>query len=372
MTITRTPPPSAGSSDNPRLVRELSTARSVARPFPTLTHKGVMMQSAPRSRRNSIYFFTVFKAAGRVPSPIDTYYAIYSTDHDNLAPVGGNPAGGGIYLATAPTALGPWTARNGGVPLYVDPDIATETETPGLIYKAGAARPWLVFYQEEGTHQDTFLATTADFTPGSFVKETTALKNLNWASTGSLAIVDNAGWVGTGHTGYFMPFEWGGSYRAIGKVGGKWPNYSGVWYSPDGYAWMLDGGVPVCDEVVLTSWGASEPQRAVGRVTSPPFMYRDEPWILGAEYGFVAGGVAGISEGGVGRSVVFARVSPDFTRLVGRYTPATDLSHAGESSVFRSATTYQDDDGTLYAYLTYFQPGDTTTTVVAYTIGGPR
>lgn len=50
---------------------------------------------------------TVIKAAGRLASPIDAWY-MWFAPHDEP---------GGMYLATAATPAGPWTIRNGSLPV---------------------------------------------------------------------------------------------------------------------------------------------------------------------------------------------------------------------------------------------------------------
>lgn len=168
--------------------------------------------------------WSVFNAGHHLESPLDNYYAYYSTDHDVGA--------GGIYLATAPTPEGPWTEY--GL-VYVDSAQGSQTETPCVVWNP-FTRELHLYYHNSGAggagRQSTALATSTD--------------GLNFNRYG-IVLPTTPEYT---HTGYAHVWRDGATWRAYSLLEDTTDTY-GFWSSADGKTWSLDGEVPTVGVAAL-------------------------------------------------------------------------------------------------------------------------
>lgn len=184
----------------------------------------------------TIYWQWVIEAGKYIVGALDDFYMYYSTDH----------GAGGVWLATAPTPLGPWSGRGRVFAGGVGTPVGTSWETPSVVWVPEESL-FFMFYQASAvgnSSQSTLLATSPD--------------GINWTKVGVVLdwLTPTVG--GNGHTGYFNPFRigrqwyayhlWGGAIRAEGMLS----------TSSDGRTWTttlpLRGGVDQVGIGRLIAW----------------------------------------------------------------------------------------------------------------------
>lgn len=175
---------------------------------------------------------------------LDTYYMYYAADH---AP-DFNP--GGIFMAHAPSPLGPWTVYGkvwgpATVPSPVDGTAwnMRQLDTPSpIVVPAGAAG----FEAEIPNGGINLLCEVFSFpgATGQTTIRTTSPDGITGWSNPVIAIDKPAGNVmpGNGHTGYARPYPLGGTrYVATHLMGGEDSPHFAVSYSSDyGRTWRMD------------------------------------------------------------------------------------------------------------------------------------
>ena len=93
--------------------------------LPTPSGWDVMLADTGGASADGFKYFTIFKAAGRISVPLDTYYA-YTAGHNTNE----------ITLVTAPTPAGPWTVRGSVL-------------TPTAYLSSHKSSPWVVWWNGE-------------------------------------------------------------------------------------------------------------------------------------------------------------------------------------------------------------------------------
>lgn len=131
--------------------------------IPQFTKHGVVFDIASADTGRGMLNFSVVPmhshAAALGITPIDNYYAYYSTDHDL--------GDGGIFLATAPTPLGPWTRQGaaGQAGNILTDGSNRQAETPVVHYDPENNRLLMIYhiYMTAGvTRQQSKVAESAD------------------------------------------------------------------------------------------------------------------------------------------------------------------------------------------------------------------
>lgn len=131
--------------------------------IPQFTKHGVVFDIASADTGLGMLNFSVVPmhshAAALGITPIDNYYAYYSTDHDL--------GDGGIFLATAPTPLGPWTRQGaaGQAGNILTDGSNRQAETPVVHYDPETNRLLMIYhiYMTAGVNrQQSKVAESAD------------------------------------------------------------------------------------------------------------------------------------------------------------------------------------------------------------------
>lgn len=281
---------------------------------------------------DGVYWPWIFKT-DKLPSPLDAYYMYYSTDH--------SATGGGIFLATAPTPLGPWTQRG-----LVYKDVATgstQTETPSVLWEeeTGSLR---MFYQ-----QVTAKYGASDALSAIGVQSTLAAissDGLNWTKDPNfiLDIPSANALQGDGHCGYFLPFQTSTGTFGYSLCGGGYGGATILWKSSGRVSkwttdWQqlgynrhltkgspLDGRIPAYNHAfVVESGGVAY---WIGRLTSGAF-----------------GGGAGDDR------IAIAQIAADYRTLMSRPSIIWEADESWETSDLRSVTFYT-ENGLLYVLYT--------------------
>jgi hypothetical protein len=201
-------------------------------------------------------------------SALDEFYLYYSTDHDTGA--------GGIWLATGPTELGPWTTRVGPTTtrgeIYVDTTTGSQSETPSVIPDPTGVSKLIMFYQQVGAGgigvQSTLYATSND--------------GITW-TRGAIALDIVTGWPSDGHTGYLRPHLVGRQLFAYSLAGGgDYPKF-GFSRSYDGRTFTLDS-TPLYYQMDLVGDG-----RRVEWNSGDVLNHRGVRWWVGLASNFTSG-----------------------------------------------------------------------------------
>lgn len=148
------------------------------------------------------------------PFGIDECWMLYSTDHEFTH------ANSGVYLATAPHPLGPWTAK--GL-IFRDDVSGGQTETPSAIFRNPV------------TGALNFLYSQANVSGALGVQSSLIAKSLDngatWQRHG--VVLDKVnGTPGDGHTGYASVFTIGSTMYARSLYGGAGYGYNALWRAP--------------------------------------------------------------------------------------------------------------------------------------------
>jgi hypothetical protein len=182
------------------------------------------------------------------PSGGDGVALLYSTDHAV------DHADSGIYLATAPSPLGPFTPQG----LAFRDDLGgSQCETPAPIWVEDEG-VYYVYYQMSGVgtgSQSTLLAKSVDLTPGSFEKYGIVIQMVDTSEPGN------------GHTGYCRPFRRAGSWYTWSLYGDS--SRRCLWQSGDGIDWVANpmkmghgkpnfSHLPGADRDWLVKWGSGD------------------------------------------------------------------------------------------------------------------
>ena len=247
---------------------------------------------------------------------LDEFYLYYSTDHDSGA--------GGIWLATAPSELGPWTGRGR---VYVDTSSGSQSETPTVIADPTGANKLLMFYQQNSVSgangvQSTCIATSND--------------GVTWARQTFIDIP--SWWPADGHTGYWRVHAEGGSLYAHSLTGGGNQPSFGLWHSYDGRSWTLNPK-PLTYQMDLLGDG-----RRVEWNSGDIIWWNGRHWWIGMSSDFVSGATP--KDG----RIIIAAISDDFTALTSAPQVLLYPINAGESTDYRAIQTFQGRDGRLYLY----------------------
>lgn len=285
-------------------------------------------QQAP----DGVYWAFVFKT-DKLTGPLDVYYLYYSTDHSTT--------GGGIYLATGPTPIGPWTQRG-----LVYKDIAAgsqQTETPSVLWDETSSIIRL-FHQQ----------VTAKYGPGDTLSANGVQSTLSATSSDGLTWVKDPSFIldipsvnavqGDGHCGYFLPFQTSRGKFAYSLCGGgyggatilwKWDGNASKWttdWQQLGYNRHLTKGAPLNGRIpafnhasVIESGGVDY---WIGRLTSGAF-----------------GGQAGDDR------IAICQIAADYRTLMTRPAIIWAAEEAWETNDLRSVTFYT-EGGILYVYYT--------------------
>lgn len=169
-----------------------------------------------QSSSSTTYWPWVINVTGILDDPIDTYYMWYSTDHDT--------GPGGIYLATAPAPVGPWTDHG----LLFQDLVGGSTELPSVMWDEAAGR-FNVYYRQapSGVPGQLKLVTTADGVTG-------------WSIVGQVITAPQPDFPGDGFCGYFRPGRVGNLWFGHHLMGGADYPHFGLSWSHDGTVWQTD------------------------------------------------------------------------------------------------------------------------------------
>lgn len=277
----------------------------------------------------SMYWPWVLKVAGLIPSPLDTYYMWFSTDHD--------PGAGGIYLATAPHPAGPWTSR--GL-VYVDPAGAA-TETPSVVWNEHTGLFHLFFKESPGTGQ-LKLVTSPDGRTG-------------WTSYGEVIASPSPSYPGDGFTGYFRPGRLGNLWFGHHLMGGGDHPHYGISYSHDGINWQVDPRPMMYGQHLMPDMLANGAARKIEWNSGQILSWHGRLMWVGELANFASG------TNPVDRVIGCAPIAPDLRTLLGPpdvlLTP-DPVSYPWESTNLRAMFLLHDDpDGTGDRLWMYYQCG---------------
>lgn len=271
----------------------------------------------------SIYWPCILDARAALgESALGEYYLYYSTDH---APTGD---AGGIWLATGPTALGPWLGRGR---VYVDTVSGTQTETATVYPDPTGATGFVMLYQQSGVSGAVGIQTTC---------YATSPDGITW-TRGGIAIDVTASTPGDGHTGYANSVRVGSMvYSHHLRGGGDRPHF-GLSVSSDGRRFqpvhMLGYGRDQTGDGRRIEWNSGWVVRWRGSLI----------WV-GLTSDFSSGGTPKDAR------IVAAPITEDLQHLIG--TPRHQLypTSGSETTNYRSTYTFVDRDGSL---ILYYQSG---------------
>jgi hypothetical protein len=292
--------------------------------------------SASLSALGSIYWWNPMKVAGLIGSPINAYYAWYSTDH-------ATSSAGGIGLATAPTPLGPWTDQ--GL-VYVDTTSGyNDTECPSVMWDP-IYKVFRLYYKQvySSGSQSMFYATSPD--------------GVNWTRGGAMLsetyLYDYPG-DGSYLVGYFSPFRIGEQWAAWAiHGGGNYPHWILCW-SPDGVNWTPDPH-PLVNMAQISPDGGTVSR--TGLEGSVPVWYRGRLWVAVISTSFTSGTSVKSA------NILVAPLSTNFRQIVGKGRAAVILAN-----VITGITTA--NPGVVTTTVPHgFATGDTVT--IAGVVGAPE
>lgn len=288
--------------------------------------------SAGDTSAATVYWPWVIKT-DKITNPLDRYYMYFSTDHD---------AGmGGIFLASAPTPMGPWTQR--GL-VYVDTSTANgQTETPTVMWDAfdGVFR---MFYQQISAKYGVGNASQAIGDQSTL--SATSTDGINWTKDPNfINDIPSGGKVyGDGHTGYFILFRTPRGLFAYSLAGGgggpafvKWQcrGKSNDWktdWRPLSFNLEMTQGTPLNGRRI--EWNSSFVVASGGV----------EYWV-----GRLSDGAYGLNSANC--LIGIAPISPDYRQLLERPVVIWSPTDAWETIDMRSVSHFQ-EAGILYVYYT--------------------
>jgi len=250
---------------------------------------------------------------------LDEFYMYYSTDHEAVH------ANSGIWLATAPSEVGPWTGRGR---VYIDNAGGQQTETPSVIWNPEENLFFMYYQQAQAPgglgDQSTLLATSPD--------------GITWTRVGIVLDIVAGANAGDGHTGYFRPYRVGGQWIGYHLMGGTGRPHFGISYSADGRTWWTDPN-PLL-------YGADQSgTRQVTWNTSNIVWWRGRNYWIGSLDDFAAG--AAPKDG----RISIAPIADDGRHVIG--VPKTQLYPTAltyETTNYRSCYAFVGRDGKLYLY----------------------
>jgi len=299
---------------------------------------------------NTLYWFGAMYVRGLLgDAALDDYYAWESTDH-------AADADSGVYLRTAPSATGPWSART---LLFRDTDtlggdVNVQTETPSVLYVPGAARPFYCYYSvagpDAGDPQFTRLRSSADGRT-AWVQESLrtvnsqssdwANKRLQLSTSGGAAQAseyDTSGW----HVGYFDPQWIGSQLVSFSRGNALEPDWGLMWHSYEGLDWLMD---PRCMRAHTRVIGDTD--HYLAWTQWHPFRWNGQWYTLTTL-------ADGRNLGTVGREMVAVPLAPNLRTAVGAPMSVYTAQYAWELvENVRHVRPFTDVDGTLYFYVTY-------------------
>lgn len=265
----------------------------------------------------NIYWPCIIKTTN-LPSPIDNYYLYYSTDHNTT---------GGIYLATGPSAVGPWTGQGR---VYLDTTNGNSTETPAVVWNEDEQLLFL-YYHNNGltgvvSGQTTCLATSTD--------------GQSFTRVGP--IVDPPAsnmYPGPVHTGYFKPFRVGKKWYAYHLITSQDRPRFMISYSPDGRDWTMDPHPLGYGSDQLTDG------RRIEWNHGDVIRYKNQNWFVGISSNFTSGATPKDAR------IIAAPIAGDMRHLLGEpivllYPP----TGANESVNYRGMCSYVENDQLILYY----------------------
>lgn len=256
-------------------------------------------------------------------SALDEFYMYYSTDH-------ASHANSGIWFATAPTELGPWTGRGR---VYRDDAGGAQTETPTVFPDPAVAGGLIMLYQQQGVPgaigvQSTCYATSTD--------------GITW-TRGGLAIDIPTVWPGDGHTGYARHSAIGARHFAHGGAGGgDFPTFA-LSESVDGRKWRMQPD-PLLYNMDLTGDG-----RRIEWNTTDIVMWQGKLWWVGFTSDFVSGSTPKNAR------LAVAPISDDLRTLLAPPKYVLYPTQGAETTNYRSNRAFIARDGRI---IFYYQSGN--------------
>ncbi|WP_295851159.1 hypothetical protein [uncultured Microbacterium sp.] len=252
-------------------------------------------------------------------SALDEFYMFYSTDH-------AAHADSGIWLATGPTELGPWTGRGR---VYRDDFAGAQTETPAVFADPTGAKKLVKLYQQQGVPgangtQSTVYATSDD--------------GITWTRGGLAIDIPATTWPGDGHTGYATLTAIGArlfSHHLAG--GGNYPTF-GLSTSIDGRTWRMQAD-PLLYNMDVTGDG-----RRIEWNTTSIVMWRGELWWIGYSSNFVSGDTTKDAR------LVIAPISEDLRTFKAPAKSILFPTVGDENTNYRSCHAFTARDGRIIFY----------------------
>lgn len=271
-----------------------------------------------------LYAPFVVNVEGKIDTPINgaKYYMLCSTNHSAGA--------GGLYLLTAPTALGPWTPYTGGpngtALIYQDTVQGFSTETPWVVWEP-VSRLFYVYYQQAGTggNQGTVLAVTADF--------------VTFDRIGTVFLGSSPLFPGDQHNGYGQVLRMG-RYQWIGwhlNGGSDW-SHGSMSHSVDGVRWM-DDPAPTGPHSDMAGQMDRKVSTKINLV-----QVNGRLWGVARDGGFSSGVATGASQ------LVAAPMTGDLDRWARPPQICWEQGYAWETDMDSNFSILVDNDGSLYCY----------------------
>lgn len=269
---------------------------------------------------NTIYFPCIIDAKKLFGAgALDEFYMYYSTDHE------ATHANSGIWLATGPSELGPWTGRGR---VFIDNAGGTQTETPFIIADPTGTNVALMYYQQATApgavgSQSTLYATSND--------------GINWAR-GAIAIDIPTWWSSDGHTGYIHVGVHGNHLISHGLAGGTDNPSFGIARSYNGRNWSLD------PEMLGYQMDLLQDGRRVEWNSGDVIVWKNRLYWIGTSSNFVSGSTT--KDG----RLIIAPINEVQNTLLSPpqviFYPPSD----SESTNYRATYTFIGRDGELYFY----------------------
>lgn len=325
------PVPAVGAS------RWRSTPPEAKPVVPKFTKQGLMFDIANAGTGAGMLNWSVVPmhrhAASLGITPIDAYYAYYSSDHD--------AGDGGIYFATAPTPMGPWTRQGaaGRAGAILVDGANRQTETPVVNYDPDNNR-LLMIYQ---VYLQTYLAANWQT---SRVAEST--DGVTWAVIGDIYdwTSSQLGQLHARHTGYM---SWGRD--PLGVVPG-WVGWSRMYpdittsicattRSIDGVHWEMDF-LPIYFPFLAGNINDTRIVHNHGYATAP-FAYQGQRLLPVAPFR--------VSESGPGRGyIAIVRLGDDMRNMSAEEVVPFDLDEPGIDGFLGTIAGVMVEDNMVYLY----------------------
>jgi hypothetical protein len=253
-------------------------------------------------------------------SALDEFYMYYSTDHE------ATHENSGVWLATAPTELGPWTGRGR---VYIDNSVGAQTETPSVFADPVVSGGLIMLYQQQ------------DVTGANGIQSSnyaTSTDGVAWVR-GGLAIDVPLNWPNSdGHTGYAIPQTIGGNLTAHHLAGGgNYPMFA-MSTSTDGRTWTIDRR-HLTWQMDLVGDG-----RRVEWNSGYVIRWNGQLWWIGLASNFTSGATPKDAR------IVVAPISDDLHNLTAPTQIVLYPTQSGESTNYRAIYAFIGRDGRLYLY----------------------